>query len=486
MARDSEYELLLSKYNVSIAKTQDLQEQIRIKEGAWKAKEAHYKHVDKLTRELCEKILARDRNEMVLGREYSWAKLDTEDLVLKADASYRTYNANRSELLQKIMDVAETRRAQIESLEDQIRQMIANGTAGVSDVQEVLDRAEREAAEEQAKEHVPNRIRDVAAAGKVELIIEDADDVMVEGEKKLVAELVEINEQARVTANSVPVVQATQNREIIKAARDQSIMTHLVDLSEYEARFNDVMWEVMKAIGAEGLSKYPDIEAEILRNTEFRTSKIRTATLEIAKMGALNQSILNLPLTPKVFAYQLSDIGTRLYKKHFEKEPVISDIERIIAEHDNAEHGFGILDVETVLKESGAYRDITSFNRKRAVRLQDGKLYVPDLICFTDRYREYMEYERGMHTQTDFNAKCNKMTQVTRFLNFVTPNKAAIKRVRVQIDTWIGTRGATSLRNIKIRLTTAQSLRGNNPRSDDAWMIIYDIKRGTAPIKCLE
>lgn len=97
-----------------------------------------------------------------------------------------------------------------------------------------------------------------------------------------------------------------------------------------------------------------------------------------------------------------------------------------------------------------------------------------------------MEYERGMHTQTDFNAKCNKMTQVTRFLNFVTPNKAAIKRVRVQIDTWIGTRGATSLRNIKIRLTTAQSLRGNNPRSDDAWMIIYDIKRGTAPIKCLE
>lgn len=338
MARDSEYELLLSKYNVSIAKTQDLQEQIRIKEGAWKAKEAHYKHVDKLTRELCEKILARDRNEMVLGREYSWAKLDTEDLVLKADASYRTYNANRSELLQKIMDVAETRRAQIESLEDQIRQMIANGTAGASDVQEVLDRAEKEAAEEQAKEHVPNRIRDVAAAGKVELIIEDADDVMVEGEKKLVAELVEINEQARVTANSVPVVQATQNREIIKAARDQSIMTHLVDLSEYEARFNDVMWEVMKAIGAEGLSKYPDIEAEILRNTEFRTSKIRTATLEIAKMGALNQSILNLPLTPKVFAYQLSDIGTRLYKKHFEKEPVISDIERIIAEHDNAEH----------------------------------------------------------------------------------------------------------------------------------------------------
>ena len=132
MARDSEYELLLSKYNVSIAKTQDLQEQIRIKEGAWKAKEAHYKHVDKLTRELCEKILARDRNEMVLGREYSWAKLDTEDLVLKADASYRTYNANRSELLQKIMDVAETRRAQIESLEDQIRQMIANGTAGAS------------------------------------------------------------------------------------------------------------------------------------------------------------------------------------------------------------------------------------------------------------------------------------------------------------------------------------------------------------------
>lgn len=483
MARDAEYEMLLSKYNVAIAKSQDLQEQLRVKESAWRVKEAQYKHVDKLTRELCESILARDRNEMVLGREYSWANIGTEALILKAGASFRSYNENRSELLQKIMDVAEVRRAQIESLEDQIRQIMANGVANAETMQEILDRAEKEASEEHAKENVPNRIRDVAAAGKVELIIEDADDVMIEGERKLVAELVEINEQAKVSANSVPIVKTSQNREIIKNAREQSIMTHLIDLAEYEERFNDTMWEIMKAIGEEGLSKYPDIESEILQNTQYRANKVRTATLELAKMGVLKQSVLNLPLTPKVFAYQMSDIGARLYKKHFGKEPTISEIERIIAEHDNAEHGYGIMDVETVLKESGVYKNIMSFNRQKAIRLPDGKSYIPDLICFTERYKEYMEYERGLHTQTDFNAKCNKMVQITRFLNFIAPNKTALKRVQVQIDTWIGTRGATSLRNIKIRLTTAQMLRNQNPRSDDSWMVIYDLKQGTAPIK---
>lgn len=483
MARDAEYELLLSKYNVAIAKTQDLQEQLRVKESAWRSKEMQYKHVDKLTRELCESILARDRNEMVLGREYSWSKIETEALVVKAGASFRAYNESRSELLQKIMDVAEVRRAQIESLEDQIRQIMTNGVAGAENVQKILEQAEKTASEEQAKENVPNRIKDVVAAGKVELIIEDTDDVMVEGERKLIAELTEINEQAKVTANSVPIIKSSHNRAIIQNAKEQSIMSHLIDLAELESRFNEVMWEIMKTIGEYGLSKYPDIEADVLQRTQFRANKARTATLELAKMGVLKQSVLNLPLTPKVFAYQFTDIGTRLYKKHFGKEPTISEIERIIAEHDNAEHGYGIMDVEAILKESGVYKNIVSFNRQNGIRLADGKVYVPDLICFTDRYKEYVEYERGMHTQTDFNAKCNKMTQVTRFLNFITPNKTALKRVQVQLDTWIGTRGATSLRNIKIRLTTATSLRGQNARSDDAWMVIYDIRQGAAPIK---
>ena len=94
---------------------------------------------------------------------------------------------------------------------------------------------------------------------------------------------------------------------------------------------------------------------------------------------------------------------------------------------------------------------------------------------------EYIEYERGLQTQSDFNAKCNKMCKVTRFLNFVAPNRGTVlKRLKPQVDAWIASRGKDSLRNIKVRITTPIELR--NANINEAWLVVYDLNRSTDPV----
>ena len=79
------------------------------------------------------------------------------------------------------------------------------------------------------------------------------------------------------------------------------------------------------------------------------------------------------------------------------------------------------------------------------------------------------------------------MTQVTRYLNFVTPSKDVItKRLVPQINEWIKTRDVRSLRNIKVRIATALSLREGDLKDDSCWQVIYDLKQGSSPIKTIE
>ena len=81
MASNSDYEILLNKYNIAIAKAQDLQEQLQTKQKQWEKRDADFSVVEKVTRELCEDILAKAPKEMVLGRDYSWSSVPIVELV---------------------------------------------------------------------------------------------------------------------------------------------------------------------------------------------------------------------------------------------------------------------------------------------------------------------------------------------------------------------------------------------------------------------
>lgn len=470
---DTQYKTLLSKYNVAVARCRDLEEQNNTNMHHWKSEEERFKKVEDLARRLCEMILAKDPREMVLGESSSWYSTPVDELLLRAQKSYKEYNEKTTKLLKAIQGEAEKRRSKIEGLEDQIQQYLTgNGfTAPPAPM-----------AEKSGDELVPD-IEQNAQTGKIKVIIEEASDGLEKEDVQALSEMLNLNEQTKLTTNAVPINSAVQKARDIERERDNSMMAHLINLAELEKRFNKMMWTVLAAIG-EGIAKYPEIERRILeREPSAAKTKIRTATTELFKMKALDQQSLNLPLTPRVMVYKLTDIGVRLYRKHFEKMPDESEIDRVCKEHDNLEHGYGIMDLEKVLIACGRYREVHIFNRSRAISISENRKYVPDIIARPVKgdFIEYIEYERGHHTQPDFNAKLNKMCKVTRFLNIVAPNRAVlIKKIRPQVDTWIRERGADSIRNIQIRLTTPTELRNSETRN--AWLIVYKLSKGTEPV----
>ena len=484
--KETQYNALLNKYNILVARCRDLEEQNETNLKHWKAEEEKFKKVEDQARKICEAILAKDRHEMVLGVNSSWYSTPVVDLLIRALKSYKAYNQETTKIMNDIQATSETRRAKIESLQDQIQQFLSGNSDYLpANDEESLSGNDDSISQPPDLSEAPAQYRAAAEAGKIELIIEEPGDVEVEGDMQPISELIEIGEQTKILPNAVPIKDSTKKARLIEQKKEESILAHVMDLNELKKRFNDTMWKILEVIGSEGLAKYPDIERFIMeKSPEIVKNKLRTATQQLYRMKVLDQESLNLPLTPRVLIYYLTDIGERLYRTRFEKAPVESERDKVRREHDNIEHGYGIMDLEKVLSESGRYKEIHIFNRRRAIPLPNHRQYIPDIICIPKQgsYTEYIEYERGTHTQADFEVKCSKMCKVTRYLNFVAPNRTVLlKRLRPQIEAWIASRGVESLRNIRIRLSTPAELRTAN--INEAWLVVYDLNKGAAAIK---
>ena len=271
---------------------------------------------------------------------------------------------------------------------------------------------------------------------------------------------------------------------LIEPRKTAPVSSHVVDLNDTENKFNDMMWMMVETIGKEGFARYPDIAQHISGQVpEFVDNRLRRAANSLVGMNVLKRTDLNLTLVPNMILYCLSDIGERLFRKRFNIAPVESEIVRVIKEHDNLEHGYGILELGQLLANSGKYKSVHVYNRVNAVKFKDGTQYIPDIICLQNdnRFSVFYEYERGTHTQKDFNAKCDKMCRVTRTMNFVAPNrKIMIKRLLPQIEAWIRTRGRESIVRQIIRLTTSKELQTCS-LSDESWLIVFDMSKSDKP-----
>ena len=71
---------LENQYHMVVARCKDLEEQMRIRQKQWDQREVESKTTEKLMRELCEDILAKDSKEMVLGTDYSWSSIQINEL----------------------------------------------------------------------------------------------------------------------------------------------------------------------------------------------------------------------------------------------------------------------------------------------------------------------------------------------------------------------------------------------------------------------
>jgi len=478
---DKDFLELKNQYNKAVSRIQELDEAIKDKDRMWSEYKSTQEVINGHARKLCEMILAKDRKEMMLGTSKSWHSLSTDELILKAIDSFNSYVAERTKLLSDVMNESGRRGRELESLKEQIGILLTQGNiTNANTVESIMENARKVENQKAALSELPHKTQKALSEGKIEVIIEDAEDFSNDDFSDLAA-LVNTAEQVKLTPNSIPYARSKRTEERIQKITDDVQMAHMVDLTDNIEACEAIHWRIMEAIGVKGLSRYKEIEAYVLEDAHFLKTSVRTATLKLTTMSALNKEKFALPISSQGVFYCLTDIGTRMFKHHFKKEPCVSELHRVIAQHDNAEHGYGILDIQNVLEASGRYTSVSSNNRDKAIDVTlDGRQlkYVPDLICKSVKgYTEYIEYERGTHNQYDFSEKLDKMCAASRFLHIIVPNKKILNVIKPKITEWIKGKDPAFLKHFTLRVGTAYNIKDNTD-----YPLVYKFSKSLEPV----
>lgn len=240
---------------------------------------------------------------------------------------------------------------------------------------------------------------------------------------------------------------------------------YVQDISEITEQMKEIHWSIFKAIVESGIS-------EMAGARKFVTETVKDGESFIGadKANRLIKFLCTLKLFNQVkistgirwfMILKLTDIGTKIYTDKYKKSPAVTEYEKIVREHDNAEHGYIIKDVSQILSDTGKYRSVSMSRRGNTVKLPDGRICIPDIVCCARNNIEYYEVECGNHHQSDFNEKCDKLKCITQNIFFVAPNRETVeKRLIPQISSWIKESGRTQLQlaGITVYLTSISDL----------------------------
>lgn len=480
MIKDSEYQALLNKYNIAIAQNRDLRDQLETKNRQHEEYEAKCDVVDGHARKLCEAILAKDRSEMTLGDAKTWHSFTTDEMIAKAMAAFVRYCQQRTELLNQVMEVAERRGYELESLKDQISQMMRTGnTAQLASVEEMMSNAEKEKTAKSAIASAPLSTQKAIAEGRVEAIIEEPGDYD-EAEMAAIEHMLTTNNQAKLTPGAPVVSRTPQKSDLIKK-KNKAIAAQVIDYEAVVSQLSETAMMIIYIIGHYGLSKTKDIGEQFERDTK-KSSRVMDGewtTLMAAQL--ITKESIRVP-SGHFATYRLSPTGAVVFESRFGEKPVESEVEALIREHGTATHGYGIQALKEILEKDKKYIKVESCPRSSPLKVTifDGseKEYIPDLMATTKKYVEYFEYERDTHTQAEINDKCNKMCAVTKFINFVVPELSAAKSLKQKVDNWIQARNVMSLKGITVRIGTIRSL----DKESNRWVFVYNLSEGSTPI----
>lgn len=241
-----------------------------------------------------------------------------------------------------------------------------------------------------------------------------------------------------------------------------------------------VHWDIFRVLVESGVSEMSKAKQLVCEQVKedgdvIGTDKASRMIKHLVTLMLFSQTKINTGMR-WFMVINLTEIGMKIYTEKFRKPPAETEYQRIVREHDNAEHGYIIKDVVQILKDTGKYRSVSMSRKGNYIRLPDGKSYVPDIICCLDNGVEYYEIECGNHHQSDFNEKCDKMRSITQNLFIVAPNREAMeKKLKPQIEQWIKTVGISILQiaGVVVYLTTISDLAGQR------WTYVFNMQNET-------
>lgn len=219
--------------------------------------------------------------------------------------------------------------------------------------------------------------------------------------------------------------------------QNQSLTLEKVD--SYKAVMTETMWDIVKAIGEKGFSKSNDIIDYIMDiKPSTKKSSISPNLTTLKKMNVLNVETVSTGYR-RFNLYKLTSKGITMYKEEYGCDIVENEMNLIIKQHDNIQHGYTIKDtVELLLK----YHNCTEAIMDRtqvSIKLPNGKTYIPDIIATNQKGEKmFIEVELGNTPQKDFNDKCSKMLEVTNKFYIITDSDTTIKdKLEKQVASWI-------------------------------------------------
>lgn len=163
---------------------------------------------------------------------------------------------------------------------------------------------------------------------------------------------------------------------------------------------------------------------------------------------------ISVPGNPKLNIYTLTSTGKMLYMYLYEKEPVKSEAEKITAQHTTLVHGYGIMATAELIKTLPFTKrfngNVECMTRDAAHSIKTGEntSYIPDIILTisvpkknstegeTEEKKFYFEYETTACSDTDFFAKCSKITRFGTSINIIVPNDESLKKLEERIRKW--------------------------------------------------
>lgn len=474
MAKNSmSYDTLSAMYNRLVAAHRSLQEQIKEKEDCWAAQERQYIRTITAARALCELIVVKDTaNNEFLGKSFSWSSLSADDLIARAKKTFIEYNAEQTKCINKMKEIMMAQTATIENLETQL-QYNDSESEGQSVSHENREMKPKPIGQVSATKNESGQtplnkadkaVRDAVNSGKadIEVIEEDFDGSELDDAQQFA--MATAGETIAIDNGKPPIKLSQRSKQNKESVSKKMAGDILVNVEKIEESMTDRRWDVIKCIGDTG-EYLPKEIYFYLYNTDYTEAQGSSKTNfkndlhSLVMINAIKKESAINPFNPKLEVYRLTSTGAVLYERKFGKKPADSQLKQIVKDHDNLEHGIGIILLADLMRQSPMFTEVVTDRGKNTIVLKGGDTFIPDIVAKTTRYTTYFEYERGTHNQTNMSVKLNRMALATNYLNIVTPDTKSCDEVNKKVLKWIESRGGLGfLPKHTVRVTTAKRI----------------------------
>ncbi|MFW6046374.1 MAG: hypothetical protein ACOCP4_01095 [Candidatus Woesearchaeota archaeon] len=234
----------------------------------------------------------------------------------------------------------------------------------------------------------------------------------------------------------------------------------LENMETYMSSMTEIMWDIVYAIGFFGYAESNEILSWMEKeNKNYNKSNVLNSLTSLDKMNIL--SAQNISTGYRRFnIYQLTQKGDEMYKAKFNTEPTTSEINQIIKQHDNVNHGYTIKDACKLLVDMYKCESVNMNRNEISFKLENNETYIPDILGIKEGKKLFFEVELGNTPQGDFNKKCTKMMEVTKDLYFITDKEDTMKKtLEKQISMWVlNIGGKDKVQGVKVYITTMTKL----------------------------